>query len=227
MEDNRTIRDITLGQIIEMDSKWQNGRSVYLIHDKMLWCWLMQIQMNAPNRIRSSPWTWDWYIHTWLGWILAYHGSPLVTPWSSIVNVWVWFIMFIYITLPICYWKFNTFYARKFPLLFNQLFTSTEQKYDTAKIFLTMEYNLNTDECNKCDKLYLSPLFALSIRSGFTRFMATLYHDSPWTCRKYRVTFDASVICGFIGQRWLFGPNGLYWNLVWLFLVGAVLPVLV
>lgn len=52
-----------------------------------------------------------------------------------------------------------------------------------------------------------------------------VHHDSPWTCPKYRVTFDASVIWGLIGPKRLFGPGGLYRNLVWLFLIGAVLPV--
>uniref|UniRef100_A0A804M423 Oligopeptide transporter 3 n=2 Tax=Zea mays TaxID=4577 RepID=A0A804M423_MAIZE len=52
-----------------------------------------------------------------------------------------------------------------------------------------------------------------------------LHPDSPWTCPKYRVTFDASVIWGLIGPGRLFGQHGLYRNLVWLFLVGAVLPV--
>ncbi|TQE02501.1 hypothetical protein C1H46_011909 [Malus baccata] len=49
--------------------------------------------------------------------------------------------------------------------------------------------------------------------------------NSPWTCPKHRDTFDASVIWGLIGPRRLFGPGGLYRNLVWLFLVGAFLPV--
>lgn len=49
--------------------------------------------------------------------------------------------------------------------------------------------------------------------------------NSPWTCPKYRVTFDASVIWGLIGPKRLFGPGGLYRNLVWLFLVGVFLPV--
>ncbi|RZR97367.1 hypothetical protein BHM03_00026538 [Ensete ventricosum] len=53
----------------------------------------------------------------------------------------------------------------------------------------------------------------------------SLHPDSPWTCPKYRVTFDASVIWGLIGPGRLFGHGGLYRNLVWLFLVGAVLPV--
>ncbi|XP_022927192.1 oligopeptide transporter 3-like isoform X2 [Cucurbita moschata] len=345
----------------------------------------------------------------WAG-ISAYHGSPLVSPWSSILNVGVGFVMFIYIILPVCYWKFNTFDARKFPIFSNQLFTRTGQKYDTTKV-LTPKFDLNVAAYNNYSKLYLSPLFALSIGSGFARFTATLTHvalfhgrdiwkqsreaiknakldihaklmqnykqvpewwflillfgsivisllmsivwkdivqlpwwgmlfafamawivtlpigviqattnqqpgydiiaqfiigyilpgkpianllfkiygristvhalsflsdlklghymkipprcmytaqlvgtcvagtinlavawwmldnienicdtealqpDSPWTCPKYRVTFDASVIWGLIGPRRLFGPGGLYRNLVWLFLIGAVLPI--
>ncbi|XP_034898206.1 oligopeptide transporter 3 [Populus alba] len=345
----------------------------------------------------------------WAG-ISAYHGSPLVAPWSSIVNVAVGFIMFIYIIVPVCYWKYNTFDARKFPIFSNQLFTSSGQKYDTTKI-LTPEFQLNIPAYDSYSKLYLSPLFALSIGSGFARFTATLTHvalfngrdiwkqsrkamqnvtldvhaklmkaykevpdwwfyillagsvflsllmsfvwketvqlpwwgmlfafglawlvtlpigviqattnqqpgydiiaqfmigyvlpgqpianllfkiygristvhalsflsdlklghymkipprcmyvaqlvgtlvagtvnlavawwmlenienicdvdsqdsNSPWTCPKYRVTFDASVIWGLIGPKRLFGPGGLYRNLVWLFLIGAFLPV--
>lgn len=53
----------------------------------------------------------------------------------------------------------------------------------------------------------------------------SLHPDSPWTCPKFRVTFDASVIWGLIGPERLFGPHGLYRNLVWLFLIGAILPV--
>ncbi|XP_077230153.1 oligopeptide transporter 3-like [Tasmannia lanceolata] len=345
----------------------------------------------------------------WAG-ISAYHGSPLVTPWFSILNVAVGFIMFIYIIIPLCYWKYNTFDARKFPIFSSELFTSTGHKYDTTKI-LTPQYDLNVAAYDSYGKLYLSPLFALSIGSGFARIAATITHvllfhgsdilrqsksamkavkldvharlmkkykgapewwflillassvgisllmtflwkaevqlpwwgmlfafafawlitlpigviqattnqqpgydviaqfiigyilpgkpianlffkfygristshalaflsdlklghymkipprcmftaqlvgtivsgivnlavawwmlgnidnicdieslhpDSPWTCPKFRVTFDASVIWGLIGPRRLFGPGGMYRNLVWLFLIGAFLPV--
>ncbi|CAA6657310.1 unnamed protein product [Spirodela intermedia] len=334
----------------------------------------------------------------WAG-ISAYHGSPLVAPWFSIVNIAAGFVMFIYLVVP-C-----------FPIFSNQLFTSSGHKYDTTKI-LTPQFDLNEAAYNNYSKLYLSPLFALSIGSGFARFTATLTHvalfhgssgeilkldvharlmknykevpewwylvlllgsitlslmmsfvwkeqvqlpwwgmlfalrwrglspshrghpshhepgtsslrrrqfqpgydiiaqfiigyvlpgkpianllfkiygristvhalsflsdlklghymkipprcmytaqlvgtlvagvvnlavawwmlesvenicdvealhpDSPWTCPKYRVTFDASVIWGLIGPARLFGHGGLYRNLVWLFLVGALLPV--
>ncbi|XP_071725138.1 oligopeptide transporter 3 [Rutidosis leptorrhynchoides] len=345
----------------------------------------------------------------WAG-ISAYHGSPLVAPFSSILNVAVGFVMFIYIIVPICYWKYDTFDARKFPIFSNKLFTTRGTEYDTTKI-LTKDFALDISAYDSYGKLYLSPLFALSIGSGFARFTATLTHvalfngwdivqqsrsamknakldihgklmkkyksvpewwflillvgsmvfslmmsfvwkdqvqlswwgmllafllafvvtlpigviqattnqqpgydiiaqfmfgyivpgkpianllfkiygristvhalsflsdlklghymkipprcmytaqlvgtlvagvvnlavawwmlenienicdiegldpNSPWTCPKYRVTFDASVIWGLVGPRRLFGPGGLYRNLVWLFLIGAVLPV--
>ncbi|KAI5671259.1 hypothetical protein M9H77_11623 [Catharanthus roseus] len=345
----------------------------------------------------------------WAG-ISAYSGSPLVTPWISILNVAVGYVMFVYIIVPLCYWKFNTFEAQKFPIFSNQLFTGSGHKYDTSKI-LTPQYDLDVSAYEKYGKLYLSPLFALSIGSGFARFTATLTHvalfrgsdiwkqsrsaakhakldihaklmksykqvpqwwflillfgsialslmlsfiwkkdvqlpwwglllafgltwivtlpigviqattnqqpgfdviaqliigylhpgkpianllfkiygristmhalsfladlklahymkipprcmyiaqlvgtlvagtinlsvawwmlesidnicdveslhpESPWTCPKFRVTFDASVIWGLIGPERLFGPHGLYRNLVWLFLIGALLPI--
>ncbi|KAL3627276.1 Oligopeptide transporter 3 [Castilleja foliolosa] len=82
----------------------------------------------------------------WAG-ISAYHGSPL----------------------------FDTFDARKFPIFSNQLFTSSGHKYDTTKI-LTPQFDLNISAYERYSKLYLSPLFALSIGSGFARFTATLTH---------------------------------------------------
>ncbi|KAI5420171.1 Oligopeptide transporter 3 [Lathyrus oleraceus] len=394
---------------------WAGILRRYLVNPIEMW-WPANLAQVWPNNVTAhqvgsgyrglgvGAFTFDW------AGISAYHGSPLVAPWTSIVNMGVGFIMFVYIILPICYWKFNTFDARKFPIFSNQLFTHDGQKYDTTKI-LNEEYDLNIDAYNKYSKLYLSPLYALSIGAGFARFTSTLTHvalfkgrkilrqsrtamsnvkldvhgrlmkayntvpewwflivlfgsmalsiimslvwkvdvqlpwwgmllafalasvvtlpigviqattnqqlgydiiaqfmigyvlpgtpianllfkiygrittahalsflsdiklghymkipprcmyiaqlvgtlvaevmnvsvawwmldsikdicmddnahrDSPWTCPKYRVTFDASVIWGLIGPRRLFGPGGLYRNLVWLFLIGAVLPV--
>lgn len=124
----------------------------------------------------------------WAG-ISAYHGSPLVAPWSSILNVGVGFIMFIYIIVPVCYWKFNTFDARKFPIFSNQLFTTSGQKYDTTKI-LTPKFDLDIGAYDSYGKLYLSPLFALSIGSGFARFTATLTHVALFNGRLVSLSFS-------------------------------------
>ncbi|KAK6124759.1 hypothetical protein DH2020_041493 [Rehmannia glutinosa] len=131
----------------------------------------------------------------WAG-ISAYHGSPLVTPFSSILNVMIGFIMFIYIIVPICYWKFNTFDSRKFPIFSNQLFTSTGHKYDTTRI-LTPQYDLNIAAYEGYSKLYLSPLFALSIGSGFARFTATLTHVALFNGRKAKKHYELDNLLDF------------------------------
>lgn len=51
-----------------------------------------------------------------------------------------------------------------------------------------------------------------------------LHPESPWTCPKFRVMFDTSVIWGLIGPQKLFGPDGIYRSLIWLFVIGALLP---
>ncbi|KAL5698468.1 OPT superfamily [Ranunculus cassubicifolius] len=54
-----------------------------------------------------------------------------------------------------------------------------------------------------------------------------LPEGSPWTCPSDTVFYDASVLWGLIGPRRIFGDLGIYSNLNWFFLVGAVLPLLV
>ncbi|CAL9093315.1 unnamed protein product, partial [Musa acuminata var. zebrina] len=80
----------------------------------MCWAWPRSITAqqigSAYHGLGVGAFTLDW------AGISAYHGSPLVTPWFSILNVAIGFIMFIYIIVPVCYWKFNTFDARKFPV---------------------------------------------------------------------------------------------------------------
>ena len=110
----------------------------------------------------------------WAG-IAAYHGSPLVTPWSSIVNIAFGFVFFIYVIFPLCYWKYNTFDAHKFPIFSNQLFTSTGQKYDVTKI-LNSRFELDTAAFEKFGKLYMVPLYAMSLGSGFARVSSVFMH---------------------------------------------------
>lgn len=51
--------------------------------------------------------------------------------------------------------------------------------------------------------------------------------DSPWTCPMDHVFYSASVIWGLVGPQRMFGNLGLYSNINWFFLGGAIAPVLV
>lgn len=133
----------------------------------------------------------------WAG-ISAYHGNPLVAPWASIVNVGVGFLMFAYIIVPLCYWRFNTFDAHKFPIFSKKLFNADGHKYDTSKI-LTPHFDLNEAAYESYGKLYLAPLFALSIGSGFARFTATLTHvalfHGRFAASFIEINFEYLTVC--------------------------------
>lgn len=51
--------------------------------------------------------------------------------------------------------------------------------------------------------------------------------NSQWTCPMDTVFYDASVIWGLIGPRRIFGNLGIYSNVNWFFLGGAIAPLLV
>ncbi|KAM7499802.1 hypothetical protein LguiA_024216 [Lonicera macranthoides] len=57
--------------------------------------------------------------------------------------------------------------------------------------------------------------------------VSVLPTDSPWRCPMDRVFYDASVIWGLVGPRRIFGDLGVYSNVNWFFLGGAVAPLLV
>ncbi|KAE8796226.1 Oligopeptide transporter 3 [Hordeum vulgare] len=116
---------------------------------------------------------------------MAQQVGPATTGSASAPSCWtrqaswrtmvVGFAMFIYVIVPLCYWRFNTFDARRFPIFSNKLFTCTGQKYDNTKV-LTSNIDLNIAAYVSYGKLYLSPLFAIPIGSGFLRFSSTIVH---------------------------------------------------
>ncbi|KAL1809436.1 hypothetical protein ACET3Z_026426 [Daucus carota] len=151
---------------------WAGGLRGYLLVDPVE-MWWPSIVAQRKNQILSGynglvvgAVTIDW------AGISAYHGSSLVTPWTSVLNVAAGFVMFIYMIVPLCYWKFNTFDEQRFPIFSDKLFTASGHKYDTTKI----QFDLNIAAYEKYSKLYLSPLYAFSVGSGFLRFTATLTH---------------------------------------------------
>lgn len=109
----------------------------------------------------------------WAG-VSSYLGSPLVTPWFSIVNIGVGFILFIYIVVPITYWG-DAYQARKFALFSSQLFTDHGKTYNVTRV-MTPDFTFDSPAYESYSKLYLSAFFALSTGFGFARIAATLTH---------------------------------------------------
>jgi hypothetical protein len=60
-------------------------------------------------------------------------SSPLSTPWPTIVNVFVGFLVAAYIITPLLYWG-DFFHAQRFPITTNKLFLSNGQRYNVSEV---------------------------------------------------------------------------------------------
>ncbi|CAN0915795.1 Oligopeptide transporter 5 [Linum grandiflorum] len=107
--------------------------------------------------------------------IAGFVGSPLATPLFAILNTMGGFFLFVYVILPIAYWK-NAFNARTFPMLSQQTFDSSGQPYNITKILNQKEFSIDLGEYEDYSKLYLSFTFAFKYGIFFAAFMATLVH---------------------------------------------------
>lgn len=64
-------------------------------------------------------------------------GSPLSTPWSTIVNVFLGFILAAYVMVPAMY-AADVFHSQRYPLISNKLFLSDGHRYKVSKVSLDM-----------------------------------------------------------------------------------------
>jgi hypothetical protein len=60
-------------------------------------------------------------------------SSPLSTPWPTIVNVFVGFLVAAYIITPLLYWG-DFFHAQRFPITTNKLLLSNGQRYNVSEV---------------------------------------------------------------------------------------------
>ncbi|KAG9440098.1 hypothetical protein H6P81_020263 [Aristolochia fimbriata] len=113
--------------------------------------------------------TFDWST------ISGFLGSPLVSPFFAIVNVFVGYALFVCIVFPILYWVYNTYDAKMFPFISSALFTSTGKEYDTNAI-VNDKFELDLDAYAKQGRINLSMFFAVTYGLGFANVASTLTH---------------------------------------------------
>jgi hypothetical protein len=101
--------------------------------------------------------------------------SPLISPFFSIVNVFVGYILIVYIAIPAAYWGFDLYNARRFPIFSSHLFTAAGQKYDISAI-VNNNFELDQAKYTEQGRIHLSMFFALSYGFGFATIAATLTH---------------------------------------------------
>ncbi|KAG6409056.1 hypothetical protein SASPL_132087 [Salvia splendens] len=107
--------------------------------------------------------------------VASFLGSPLVTPFFAIMNVFAGYVLIIYLVLPTAYWGFNLYGARKFPIFSSHLFTSQGQKYNISAI-VNDKFELDIQKYEQQGRIHLSMFFSLTYGFGFATIASTLTH---------------------------------------------------
>ncbi|RCV35193.1 hypothetical protein SETIT_7G220900v2 [Setaria italica] len=138
-------------------------------------CWAfpksvtMQQIGSGLNGLGVGAFTLDWSV------VASFLSSPLVSPFFAIVNVYVGFVLLVYIIVPACYWAFNLYDAGTFPIYSTDLFTGAGQLYNITAI-VNDRFEIDMGAYEQQGKIHLSLFFAISYGLGFASIAATLSH---------------------------------------------------
>jgi hypothetical protein len=109
----------------------------------------------------------------WSG-ISAYLYSPLMTPFFASMNIFVGFVIVMYVVTPATYWG-NIYNAKTFPIFSSQLFQTNGQEYDITSV-VDSKFELNLTAYEEVGPIHLSTFFAITYGFGFAGIAATISH---------------------------------------------------
>ncbi|KAF8406131.1 hypothetical protein HHK36_008211 [Tetracentron sinense] len=138
-------------------------------------CWVFSKSVTAQqigsgmSGLGLGALTLDWTV------VASYLSSPLISPFFAIVNVFLGYVLVIYVAIPIAYWGMNLYNATTFPIFSSHLFTAQGHRYNISAI---VKENFEIDLLKYKDegRINLSMFFALSYGFGFAAIAATLTH---------------------------------------------------
>ncbi|RWR83129.1 oligopeptide transporter 4 [Cinnamomum micranthum f. kanehirae] len=158
----------------------------------MSWiCWAFSKSVTAQqlgsgmHGLGLGAFTLDWSA------VAAFMFSPLIYPFFAIANVYVGFVIIVYIAIPIAYWAIDLYDAKAFPLFSSHLFTASGQNYDILAI-VNDKFEIDMQAYNSLGQIHLSMFFALTYGFGFATIASTLTHVALFNGREVYQRFRAS-----------------------------------
>ncbi|EXC01175.1 Oligopeptide transporter 4 [Morus notabilis] len=154
-------------------------------------CWAFPDSVTAHqigsglNGLGLGALTLDWST------VASFLFSPLVCPFFAIANVFVGYVLIIYLVIPISYWGLNVFDAKTFPIFSSDLFTGSGQLYNVSLI-VNKKFELDLEQYKQQGRVHLSTFFALTYGFGFATIAATLTHVALFHGREIYERYKAS-----------------------------------
>ncbi|OVA15237.1 Oligopeptide transporter [Macleaya cordata] len=107
--------------------------------------------------------------------IAAFMFSPLVSPFFATLNIFIGYVLIMYIAIPISYWGIDLYNAKTFPLFSSHLFTDQGNIYNVSAI-VNDKFEIDMVKYQAQGRINLSMFFALTYGFGFATIAATLTH---------------------------------------------------
>ncbi|GLU08959.1 hypothetical protein SLE2022_258400 [Rubroshorea leprosula] len=154
-------------------------------------CWIFSKSVTAQQLgsglrgLGLGALTLDWSA------VSSFLFSPLISPFFAIVNVFVGYVLVVYIVTPIAYWGVDLFSARRFPIISSHLFTARGQPYDILAI-VNNNFELDKLKYEEEGRIHLSMFFALTYGFGFATFASTITHVGLFHGREIYQRYRAS-----------------------------------
>ncbi|GLT70333.1 hypothetical protein SLA2020_424200 [Shorea laevis] len=154
-------------------------------------CWIFSKSVTAQQLgsglrgLGLGALTLDWSA------VSSFLFSPLISPFFAIVNVFVGYVLIVYIVIPIAYWGVDLFSARRFPIFSSHLFTAQGQPYDILAI-VNNNFELDKVKYEEEGRIHLSVFFALTYGFGFATIASTITHVGLFYGREIYQRYRAS-----------------------------------
>ncbi|OVA15235.1 Oligopeptide transporter [Macleaya cordata] len=123
--------------------------------------------------------------------VASFLFSPLICPFFAIVNVFIGYVLIIYITIPVAYWGLDLYNAKTFPIFSSHLFTAKGEIYNISAI-VNNKFEIDMPKYEEQGRINLSMFFALTYGFGFATIASTLTHVGFFYGREIYERFRAS-----------------------------------
>ncbi|XVF44894.1 hypothetical protein PTKIN_Ptkin02bG0160100 [Pterospermum kingtungense] len=155
-------------------------------------CWIFSNSVTAQqigsglNGLGLGAVTLDWAT------VASFLTSPLISPFFAIVNIFVGYVLTMYVAVPIAYWGLDLYNASRFPIFSSHLFTAQGQKYNITAI-VNDKFEIDLAKYEEQGRINLSMFFALGTYGfGFATIASTVTHVALFYGREIYERYHAS-----------------------------------
>lgn len=151
------------------------GYLIPILSNISVLCWAYrksptaQLLGSGMHGLGIFSFTLDWAV------VASYLGSPLISPFFAIVNVFAGYVLLIYGLIPLAYWGFDLYNAKTYPMFSSALFDAKGHRYNVTAI-VNDKFEIDIPKYEKLGLINMSIMFSLSYGINFAAVVATMFH---------------------------------------------------